>query len=100
MNIIFGIDNVKNLDNRYIVLEIVKLDELDLNHQCFCVIDGNEINQKNFLTILHYRSLHDKLIINLKKQNKAISEELAKSLYGQWNGELDSFYEAAINYCK
>ena len=100
MNIIFGREHAEMLRGRYTVLEIVNLNDLDTDYQCFCVVEGTNMNPKDLPTLSHYTELHGKLIDNLRKKNQAVGVELSRSLHGQWGGEIDSFYEAVLEHYK
>lgn len=100
MNIIFGHAHAEMIRERYTVLEIVNLEDVVTDYQCYCVVEGTAIPPQELATLNHYVTLHGKLIDNIRKNNTDVVLELARSLHKHWGGELDSFYEAVIEHYK
>lgn len=100
MNIIFGRPHAELLNSRYVVLEIVNLEDLSTDYQCFCIIEGNSLPVKELPMLDHYKKLHSKLLDNLKANNKTLCKELVPHLHGRWGGELDTFYQAILEHIK
>lgn len=98
MNIIFGHDRAKQLSNRYTVLEIVNLNDIDIDYQCYCLIDGTKLAVTELPTIDHYQKLHSRLIKNIRTRNYSVCKELVSHLHGHWAGEVDTFYRAVLEY--
>lgn len=98
MNIVVGHDHAELLKDRYILLEIINLNDIQTDYQCYCLVEGTAIPVKELPTIQHYKSLHKKLLENLRKQNKTVCKELVPHLHGRWGGELDTFYQAILEY--
>lgn len=97
MNVIFGHAHAAALKQRYTVLELINLKDINRDYQCYCVIEGNQIPPDQLPTLDHYVELHGKLIEAIKTKQKTVILHLAQSLHRRWSGELDSFYEAVIN---
>lgn len=100
MNIIFGRERAKLLESRYIVLEILKLNDIDIDYQCYCLVEGSNIHFKELPSVEHYKNLHKKLLENLRKKNYNICQELVSHLQGRWGGQLDTFYQSVLEYIK
>lgn len=100
MNIIFGRAHADMVRDRYTVLEIINLEDIATDYQCYCVIGGENIAPEQLSTLNHYVNLHGKLIDNIRASNTSVVLELARSLHRRWGGELDSFYEAVIEHYK
>lgn len=100
MNIIFGHAHAEMIRERYTVLEIVNLEDVVTDYQCYCVVEGTKIPVDQLPTLKHYTELHGKLIDNIRKDNRTTIVELAQVLQRHWGGELDSFYETVIEHFK
>lgn len=100
MNVIFGRQHANMLKERYTVLEIVNLLDLEHDYQAYCLIDGSGIPAQELPTLTHYVNLHNTLIENIRRNNIPVVTELARNLHKRWGGELDSFYEAIIERYK
>lgn len=98
MNVIFGHAHAAALSQRYTVLELVNLNDIDRDYQCYCVIEGHQIPLDHLPTLGHYIELHSKLIAAIKANQTTAILHLAQALHRRWSGELDSFYEAVINH--
>jgi hypothetical protein len=92
MNIILGHENVKDIQDRYIVLE---LDTFRLRGRppttAYCLIENPPVNE--LLTLGSWIDLHNNLLKNYKKRDWKFCQEAVELLHGRWNGELNSFYK-------
>ena len=92
MNVILGDENIKNIDSRYVVLE---LDQIRVSAEAdpltaFCLVEQlplPEIPQQH-----HYLELHKNLIKNYRRKNWKFCQDAIEHLIGRWRGELDTFY--------
>ena len=92
MNIVLGSEFVKDIDKKYLILE---LDTFRVKDQepvtSYCLIDTS-----NIVDLLQYEQwslLHSKLIENYRKQNWNFCNQALEHLSGKWRGQLDSFYD-------
>lgn len=93
MNIILGTQNIKDISDRYVVLE---LDTLRLAGQtdpvtAYCVLDQTPL--QDMLQLDQWRDLHQNLIKNYRLKNWNFCEQAIEHLRGHWQGDLDSFYD-------
>lgn len=96
MNVIFGRSNADALRDRYLILELETLDAAGQQLECFCMVSADDIPAKDLATAEHYSKLHQTFVDNLNKQNYTVCREIAEHLYGQFGGELDSFYSTVL----
>ena len=96
MYIIVGDDNIKSIDEKYLVLE---LDTFNTNGKLvptFCVVDIDNINNTEISKNNIHKELHSNLIKNYKLANWNFCTKAIKHLIGTFNGELDSFYSTLV----
>jgi hypothetical protein len=92
MKIIIGEDNVRDIQQKYIVLE---LDQFVVQQQpepvsAYCLIDQAPL--QDLLEMQQWKDLHDNLIKNYRLKNWNYCAQALEHLQGRWGGELDSFY--------
>lgn len=93
MNIILGTENIDPIKDRYIILE---LDSFRFASNAdpvtaYCLV--SDVNFETLLQLEQWQDLHRGLIKNYKQANWNYCEQALDHLRGQWNGELDSFYD-------
>lgn len=94
MNIIFGKNNADLLRENYIILDLETINVADKTVECYCLVDGDKIKPEDYVTLDHYKKLHQAFVDNLKANNNKVCLDLIPHLYGKFGGELDSFYQA------
>jgi len=102
MYIILGEDAAKQLDSKYLVLELdtIRYQE-DLDPiKSFCVIDSDHIPLVDITSMDQWINLHSKLIENYRKQNWDFCINAIEHLNGTFKGELDTFYEDIEKRCQ
>lgn len=97
MNIVLGLEQVKDLADRYVVLP---LDSFQIPGRpdpvvSYCVVENAGMADLTRLDSLV--NLHEKLIANYGKKNWNFCQQAIEHLRGRWNGELDSFYDDMID---
>jgi hypothetical protein len=92
MNIIFGDELDIKLDN-YTLLELDTLQDIETGKKitAWCVIDN--ILFQDLPSLESYKQVHQALICCYKKKEWESCQDGIRLLKGQWNGELDSFYD-------
>ena len=92
MNIIFGKDRVKEVEDKYTVLELdtIRLEGSGVEFTAYALVESIPIMEMNLLG--NYKKLHLELMENYRKQNWNFCEQALEHLQGRWNGEIDSFY--------
>jgi len=92
MNIIVGEENAQQVDSRYIVLELdsIRISKETNPIRTYCLIE--EITLDSIFSLEQNRELHKNLIKNYRLKNWKFCLDALEHLKGQWNRELDSFY--------
>lgn len=92
MHIIFG-DAINNLPDSFTVLELDTFRSASGNEKqtAWCVVENIPLSA--FATLDAYKKVHSDLMQAYRDQNWEYCTEAIKGLRGQWNGELDSFYD-------
>jgi hypothetical protein len=93
MNIILGQELLKDIDSRYLVLELDTFDS-DASPEpvtAYALVD--ELSLQDMLHIGEFVDLHRNLIKNYRVRNWKYCEDAMEHLMHQWNGALDSFYQ-------
>ena len=93
MNIIVGEENIQDVNDRYLILELdsFRIDKKSKPIKTFCLIE--EITLDSIFNFERYRDLHKNLLKNYRLKNWKFCLDALEHLKGQWNGELDSFYD-------
>lgn len=93
MNIVFGDDNIKEIDSKYTVLELdtFAIDKTSTHITAYCLVENLPIAEMSQLDNL--RDLHKNLIKNYRNKNWDYCEQAIEHLKNCWNGELVTFYQ-------
>jgi hypothetical protein len=93
MNIIFGKENISEVEEKYVVLELDTLRVQGLLEPitAYCVIENVGIN--NLPRVPEFKDLHQNLMINYRKRDWSYCQNALEYLTGFWGGEMDSFYQ-------
>jgi len=93
MNIVLGEENIKNMDERYLVLELDTFifQGSDQPVTAYCLLE--QLTLDEMFKIVEFKDLHTNLIANYRKQNWNFCEQAIEHLKGRWRGELDTFYD-------
>lgn len=86
-------DQIDLLQDRYVTLEldIIKFGEHGVPKTAYCVVEN--INLNNIVRLNELKKTHSNLIESYRNQGWETCLEAIEELTGQWNGELDSFYQ-------
>jgi len=92
MHIILGDDDLRQLELKYTVLE---LDKIQFNSedgavQAYCVLENIPVDEIPKLDELAH--LHHKLMENYSKRNWNFCAQALEHLTGKWGGQIDTFY--------
>jgi hypothetical protein len=100
MNIIFDTDHIESIKNNNVLLELdtFYFSKLNKTVTAYCVIENVKITDLS--AVEQNISLHNQLIEAYKKRDFKLCEDLADSLTGCFNGEVDSFYQDLITRTK
>jgi len=90
MNIIFGQQNLAEIDDKYILLELDIVKVKDSLIPSYCLVE--KIGLQDVVALDNHRDLHAKFVKNYRLKNWSFCEQAIEHLLGKWNGELDSFY--------
>lgn len=93
MHIILGEENIKDVGDKYLVLELdsFRTKEHADPVTAYCLIENVPINE--LLEAERYRDLHHRMMKNYREANWKFCEDALEHLRGRWNGEMDSFYD-------
>lgn len=86
-------DQVPMLQGRYVTLELdqVRLGQDGPVKQAYCVVES--IRLQDMPRLQELRERHQQVIETYRNQNWNDCLGAIDSMEGQWNGELDSFYQ-------
>lgn len=91
MNIIFGNNEVQQLQNKYIVLE---LDTVTIKSSkpitAYCVIENLPLDEMP--KVDNFKKIHSELMINYRNRNWEFCTQAIDQLMGFWGKQIDSFY--------
>lgn len=96
MNILMGKENAAVLSEKFVVLELdtFKFEEGNVV-TAYCTIDN--IPLESLANVPEIVARHDLMISSFKEKNWTLCQELVNRLTGEFNGEVDSFYESILN---
>jgi hypothetical protein len=95
MHIIFDRETAKQLDERYLVLELETIETQGKTIEAFCLVPSEKIVGE-LGTLDMNKDLHKQLLEAIGKNDTELAKGLVKHLEGQFGGELDTFYEEIV----
>jgi hypothetical protein len=97
MNIIFGADQIPDLEEKYVVLELdtFRLPGRTEPATAYCVVEN--VGFANLQRVPEFKDLHHNLIANYRQRNWKYCEDAMQYLRGFWGGEMDTFYDELQN---
>lgn len=92
MNIIFGDEKVKELKDKYTVLELdtVRFTSSGTTVIVYAVVENIPIDELPNLSF--QKSLHENLMINYRKRDWNFCKQAIENLIGAFGNEIDTFY--------
>jgi hypothetical protein len=98
MNVIFDQEVAQKLKERYTVLELDTVMQPLLTKPLvlYAVIEVTDITALASRTF--FTETHANMVAAYKNSDWSVAQELAVSLLGQWQGELDEFYNLVIDF--
>lgn len=91
MKIIIGEHNVRDIQQKYIVLELDQFVTAQSQPEsAYCLVDHAPM--QDLLELQQWTELHANLIKNYRLKNWNYCEQALEHLMGRWGGDLDSFY--------
>lgn len=92
MQIIMGKENIKEFEQRYLILELDTIKIMPEGHliPAYCLVENVPILDMSRIESM--KNLHKNLLQNYRKRDWNYCEQALEHLIGCWNGELDSFY--------
>ena len=100
MNIIFDSNLAIELKEKYTVLELDTVMQPALQAPVVLHAVVEKFNLTDLPSITFYKETHENMIAAYKAGDWDVAIDLLKVLTGQWSGELDSFYEMALDFCQ
>ena len=93
MNIIFGKENLDNIDSKYTVLELdtICFQDADQEVTAYCLVEQIPILEMSRLEQM--RTLHINLLKNYRRRDWNYCKQALEHLVGFWGKELDTFYQ-------
>ena len=97
MNIILGKHNADQLNSKHVVLELdtFRYKENSDPVTAYCVTE--DLSIESLMRADEMRSLHEGLIRNYRKKNWQYCIQAIEHLRGQWDGQVDSFYDTMLH---
>jgi len=97
MHIILGVDQISQLEGKYTLLEVDKIqfDPESNAVQAYCVLENIPVDEIPKLE--EFSQLHAKLMENYCKRDWNFCEQALEHLQGRWGGQVDSFYTEIAN---
>ena len=92
MNIIFGRDSLKSIDEKNTALTVDSFKVGNNVIECFCLLSIEDMPLADLPTIHIQINLHETLIKEYKKKNWNYCKDAIAGLKGKFNGVLDEFY--------
>tara|TARA_R110000868_G_scaffold183646_2_gene424959 strand:+ start:281 stop:628 length:348 start_codon:yes stop_codon:yes gene_type:complete len=83
---------IKDIAERYIVLELDTFCIKGIDTPSWCVIEAGDIGLAELTELNHFITEHGNLIKNYKLGNFTYCEQMIEHLRGKFGGEVDSFY--------
>jgi hypothetical protein len=92
MNIIFGKENLHNVDKKHTVLELDTVRILPTNQlvTAYCLVESIPI--LNMPKVESMKNLHENLLINYRKRDWNFCTQALEHLLGYWGADMDSYY--------
>jgi hypothetical protein len=95
MNIILGDENLKQIQENYIVLELETFSVGDdKTITAYCVLENTPLVDLNDLDRL--KDLHKAFIAAYTGNNTTLCKFLGEELKGKFGGEMDTFYDEIL----
>lgn len=93
MNIILGDEHARELEQKHIVLELDRFRISGLEHPitAYCVTE--DLSIQSMMKVSTMKDLHQGLMRNYRSRNWNYCQQAIDHLRGQWDGQLDSFYD-------
>ena len=97
MNIMFSDSITDDIKSKYILLELdtFYFGDIDRNQTAYCLVETVPIME--IANVSNYLQLHQDLIKNFKRKNWKYCEDAIEHLMGNWNKEIDTFYQHLID---
>ena len=84
--------DIKPVQDRYLVLELDTFRIKDQTIPSWCIIDAGDIPLAEMTQLDHFKTQHENLIKNYKQGNLNFVEQMIEHLQGKFGGNVDSFY--------
>ena len=95
MNIIYRDNYTKNLNSKYILLELDTFQRApdELPKTSYCLISKDQVLLQEIPYLESNQELHNNMMKNYKIKNWKFCEDALTILVGKFRGEVDSFYK-------
>jgi hypothetical protein len=85
-------EDIKPVQERYLVLELDTFRIKGTEIPSWCIIDAGDIGLSEMTELDHFKKQHENLIRNYKKGDLNFVEQMLEHLKGKFGGNVDSFY--------
>ena len=85
-------EDIKPVQERYLVLELDTFRIKGTEIPSWCIIDAGDIGLSEMTELAHFKEQHENLIRNYKKGDLNFVEQMLEHLKGKFGGNVDSFY--------
>lgn len=94
MNIIFGKENLGDLDQKHTVLELdtIRIMPMGKTITAYCLVE--DIPIMNMPRVESMKNLHINLLENYRKRDWNYCTQALEHLLGFWGSEMDSYYQS------
>lgn len=99
MHVIFGKENVKEFEDKFVVMPLdkIKAKGSDTIVEVFCVIPATKVPLQEIALLEKLKNMHVALMQEYTRQNWNFCFDAIGHLRGKFNGELDTFYDELEN---
>ena len=100
MNIIFNQQLAKDLQEKYLVLELDTVMQPGMTEPIVLHAVIEMDNLQEMATFSFFKEMHAEMISNYKSGDWERTIDFASMLLGHWNKEIDEFYNLVIDFCQ
>lgn len=95
MHIIFGQETAEQMSEKYIVLELdrIQAQKDGTVVDTYCVVEKEQMSITEVTQVKNYQHLHQKLMENYRRRDWNFCEQALEHLHGRWGGTINSFYD-------
>jgi hypothetical protein len=100
MQIILHRHIAEEVAKKHTVLELESFVVEGQTVEAFCVVTADKIKLGDLIGLDESKKLHQQFVAAARDNDYETCQELSKTLYGKFGGELDSFYDEILSRTK